>query len=154
MRELEVLGVRLDVPSRPLLLLRDTTSNRCLPIWIGTPEATAIATAMGDIVPPRPLTHDLLAEVLDEFATDEVSGRITSMDEGVFIGELVIGERVLSARPSDLVALAVRMGFPLSCPAELLDRVGIELEPASDDELERFREFLDNVTPEDFEADS
>ncbi len=143
----------MDVPSRPLLLLRDSTSNRCLPIWIGLPEATAITTAMADVLAPRPLTHDLLAEVLDEFAPAEISGRITGMNDGVFLGELVLDDHTISARPSDLVALAVRMGFSLTCPAELLDRVGVELEPASDDEVERFREFLDHVTAEDFEAD-
>lgn len=153
MRELEILGVRLDLPSRPLLLLRDAQSDRCLPIWIGVAEATAIVTAMDGVDAPRPLTHDLLAELLAELGHAAVSGTITDMKDGVFLAELQVDDHVVQARPSDVVALAVRMGFEVSCPAELLDRVGIDLEPESEDELERFREFLDNVTPEDFEAE-
>lgn len=153
MRELDVLGIRLDLPARPTLLLRESGGSRCLPIWIGAAEASAIASAMEGLVPPRPLTHDLLAEILAELGHNQVAGRITGMADGVFSAELEIDGHVISARPSDVVALAVRSGIVVTCPESLLDEVGIELESEGDDEVEKFREFLDHVTPEDFEAD-
>lgn len=153
MQELDILGVRLDLPARPMLLLRESGGQRCLPIWIGAAEASAIASAMEGLVPPRPLTHDLFAEVLSELGHTEISGRITGMSEGTFLAELEIDGHVISARPSDVVALAIRAGIVVTCTKELLDEVGIVLEAEGDDEVEKFREFLDNVTPDDFEAD-
>ncbi|MGJ6979103.1 bifunctional nuclease family protein [Aestuariimicrobium soli] len=151
MHELDILGVRLDLPSRPMLLLRESGGQRCLPIWIGAAEASAIASAMEGLVPPRPLTHDLFAEVLSELGHTEIAGRITGMTDGTFLGELEIDGHVISARPSDVVALAIRAGIVVTCTSELLDQVGVVLESEGDDEVEKFREFLDNVTPDDFE---
>ncbi|HEX2857728.1 MAG TPA: bifunctional nuclease family protein [Propionibacteriaceae bacterium] len=151
MRELDVLGVRVTMPGYgPLLLLQEVDGTRCLPIWIGANEAAAIANALEGVVPPRPLTHDLFVTTLAELGHTAVRGRITSMTDGVFIGELEIDGHVISARPSDLAALAVRAGIPLTCPDELLDQVGVEIDEP-DDEVERFREFLDHVNPDDFD---
>ncbi len=153
MRELDVLGVRVPAPGNgPLLLLQEVEGTRCLPIWIGTNEASAIANALEGVVPPRPLTHDLLATVLAELGHTHVQGRVTGMSDGVFRGELEVDGHVIDARPSDLAALAVRCGMPLSCPAELLDEVGVDIDEP-DDEVEKFKEFLDHVSPDDFEEE-
>lgn len=152
MRELDILGVRLDLPSRPMLLLRESGGARCLPIWIGAAEASAIASAMEGLVPPRPLTHDLFAEVLTELGHTELAGRITAVTDGTFMAELEIDGHIISARPSDVVALAIRAGIVVTCPDDLLEEVGVVLETEGDDEVEKFREFLDNVTPDDFES--
>ncbi|GAA1373438.1 bifunctional nuclease family protein [Luteococcus sanguinis] len=152
MRELDVLGVRVEMPSNvPMLLLKESDGQRVLPIWIGAAEASAIANALEGLVPPRPLTHDLLAEVLSELGHTQLEGRITDMSEGVFTAELVVDGHVISCRPSDLVALALRAGIVLTCPEELLDQVGIVLDQPADDEVERFREFLDNISADDFD---
>ena len=153
MVELEVVGVRVELPSNaPLLLLKEKDGTRHLPIWIGAGEASAIANALEGVEPPRPLTHDLMAQVLVVLGHSSITGRITSIEEGIFYAELEIDGHVVSARPSDVVALAVRSGFPLSCTEALLDEVGISLEPPGEDEVEKFREFLDSVNPDDFEG--
>lgn len=152
MIELDVMGVRVEVPSNaPMLLLKESGGQRYLPIWIGAAEASAIVNALEGVVPPRPMTHDLMADILSELGHVDITGHITSVVDGTFYGELVIDGHVISARPSDVVALALRAGFQLLCPAELLDQVGVELFEPAEDEVEKFREFLDNVTPDDFE---
>ncbi len=152
MRELIVHGVRIEMPSGvPMLLLRELQGSKALPIWIGAAEAAAIANALEGVEPPRPLTHDLFTAVLDAFghSLDEV--RITALSEGTFYAVLVVDSEEISARPSDAVALALRCGAPIYGAVELLDEVGVEILPERDDEVEKFREFLDNVSPEDFE---
>ncbi len=152
MRELIVHGVRIEMPSGvPMLLLRELQGTKVLPIWIGAAEAAAIANAIEGVEPPRPLTHDLFTSVLDAFdhTLDEV--RITALSEGTFYAVLVVDTEEISARPSDAVALALRCGAPIYGAAELLDEVGVEIVPEREDEVEKFREFLDNVNPEDFE---
>lgn len=153
MRELDVIGVRMDAPTgSPILLLRESGGSRVLPIWIGAGEAAAIAQAMDGLVPPRPLTHDLVVDLLAVLGHDQVQGRITDMVNGTFLAELHVEGHVVQARPSDVVALAVRSGMGVVAPEELLDRVGIELEEPAQDEVERFREFLDHVNPDDFDG--
>ncbi|GAB2486323.1 bifunctional nuclease family protein [Luteococcus sediminum] len=153
MRELDVIGVRMDAPTAsPILLLRESGGSRVLPIWIGAGEAAAIAQAMDGLVPPRPLTHDLLADLLTVLGHEPSQARITDMVEGTFLAELHVDGHVVQARPSDVVALAVRTGLTVVAPEELLERVGIELEEPAQDEVERFREFLDHVSPDDFDG--
>lgn len=153
MIELDVMGVRVEVPSNaPMLLLKESGGQRYLPIWIGAAEASAIVNALEGVVPPRPLTHDLMADVLAQLGHTQIEGHITSVVDGTFYAELVIGGHIISARPSDVVALALRAGFRLSCPPELMDQVGVELFEPAEDEVEKFREFLDNISPDDFEG--
>ncbi|WP_420175093.1 bifunctional nuclease family protein [Luteococcus sp. OSA5] len=153
MRELDVIGVRVDMPSNaPILLLQERGGSRMLPIWIGAGEASQIAHALEGLVPPRPLTHDLFIEVLSRLGHDDIKARIVSMHEGVFHAELEIDGQVISARPSDVVALAVRSGITITAPEDLLEEVGIESEEPAKDEVERFKEFLDQVNPDDFET--
>ena len=154
MREVEVVGVRVEVPSnQPIVLLREAAGERYLPIWIGAVEATAIAFAQQGVVPPRPLTHDLLRDVLDATGNEVSEIRITEMRDNVFYASLVLASGVeVSARPSDSIALALRTGSRIVCSEELLEDAGIVVPDEQEDEVERFREFLDHVTPEDFEA--
>ncbi|MFN8126269.1 MAG: bifunctional nuclease family protein [Candidatus Nanopelagicales bacterium] len=168
MRPLDVVGVRLEMPSnQPVVLLRETGTSRYLPIWIGTVEATAIAFAQEGVTPPRPLTHDLMKDLIDALGQELQEVRITHLADGVFYATLTFASGAeVSARPSDAIALALRTGAPVLATAELLDEAGVEIEDvdaeASSDnepdpgvqeqEVERFREFLDHVTPEDFDS--
>ena len=147
------MGVRVEMPSnQPIVLLREVTGERYLPIWIGAVEATAIAFAQQGVVPPRPLTHDLMKDLLDALGQELAEVQITDMEDGVFFATLVLGSGVeIGARPSDSIALALRTGSRIVCAEEVLDEVGLAVPAEQEDEVERFREFLDQVTPEDFE---
>jgi uncharacterized protein len=153
-REVDVVGVRVEMPSNnPIVLLREVTGDRYLPIWIGAVEATAIAFAQQGVVPPRPLTHDLMRDVLEATGNNLTEVRITEMKEGVFYAVLVFSSGVeVSARPSDSIALALRTGSRILCSDDVLEEAGLEVPPEQEDEVEKFREFLDTVTPEDFES--
>jgi bifunctional DNase/RNase len=154
MREVDVLGVRVEMPdNRPIVLLRDVEGKRYLPIWIGAVEATAIAFAQQGVVPPRPLTHDLLKEVLESTGNELTEVRITEVKDNIFFATLVLASGVeVSARPSDSIALALRTGSRILCSEEVLDEAGLDAPAEQEDEVEKFREFLDHVSPEDFET--
>ncbi|MBF4765131.1 bifunctional nuclease family protein [Nocardioides islandensis] len=153
MREVDVMGVRVEMPSnQPIVLLREVSGERYLPIWIGAVEATAIAFAQQGVVPPRPLTHDLMKDLLEAMGQELTEVQITDMKDGVFYANLVFGSGVeVGARPSDSIALALRTGSRIVCSEEVLDEVGLAVPAEQEDEVERFREFLDHVSPEDFE---
>ena len=152
MREVEVVGVRVEMPSnQPIVLLRESTGERYLPIWIGAVEATAIAFAQQGVVPPRPLTHDLLKSVIDATGNDLTEIRITEVRDGVYYATLAFASGVeVSARPSDSIALALRVGAPIRCADKVLTEAGIVIPDEQEDEVEKFREFLEQVRPEDF----
>jgi bifunctional DNase/RNase len=161
-RELELVGLRVEMPANtPVLILKETEGSRVLPIWIGAVEATAIAVVQQGLEPQRPLTHDLLANVIEATGHALTAVSITGLDEGVFYAELELSDGItVSARPSDAVALAIRVGCPILCDDAVLDEAGVEGLTADGDEsdlsqedaaVEEFREFLDQVTPEDFE---
>lgn len=154
MRELDVLGVRVEMPTNnPIVLLREREGQRYVPIWIGAPEATAIAYAQQGVEPPRPLTHDLMVTLLRELGHRLTAVHITELRERTFMAELHLDEgTVVSARPSDAIALALRAATPIFATEELLDEVGITMAVEEEDEVERFREFLDSVSAEDFEG--
>ena len=153
MKSLDVIGVRVEMPtSQPIVLLREVGGERYLPIWIGAVEATAIAFAQQGVVPDRPLTHDLLKDVLEATGQELRQVSITSLKDGVFYALLVFGSGVeVSARPSDAIALALRTGTPIFGAEDVLDEAGIEIPDEQEDEVEKFREFLDQINPEDFE---
>lgn len=155
MREVDVLGVRVEMPSnQPIVLLRETTGERYVPIWIGAVEATAIAFAQQGVVPPRPLTHDLMKDLLAAAGSELAEVRITDVKDGVFFATLVLASGAeVSARPSDSIALALRTGTTIYCSEEVLAEAGIAAPAEEEDEVEAFREFLDHVSPEDFESD-
>ena len=159
MKRVEVLGVRVEMPSnQPIVLLREVEGERYLPIWIGAHEATAIAYVQQGVVPPRPLTHDLLKDVIEGVGRSLVGVRITRLEDGVFYAELDLGSgAVVSARPSDAIALALRTDSPVDVDDAVMDEAGVLIPQEGEDEedeVERFREFLDQVTPEDFGSDS
>ncbi len=154
---MEVVGVRVELPSnQPIVLLREKDGQRHLPIWIGGTEATAIATAMEGVTPPRPLTHDLMRSVIDALGALAKKVVITEMRDSVFYADLSLdidGREVhVSSRPSDAIALAVRTGAPVFALEEVLEDSGVVFEEDgdADQELERFRRFLEDVTVEDF----
>ncbi|MDX6323977.1 MAG: uncharacterized protein QOK15_331 [Nocardioidaceae bacterium] len=153
MREVDVVGVRVEMPSNsPIVLLREVTGERYLPIWIGAVEATAIAFAQQGVVPPRPLTHDLMKDLIGATGNELTEVRITEMRDGVFYAVLVLSSGAeVSARPSDSIALALRTGSKIVCAEDVLEEAGLEVPEEEEDEVEKFREFLDSVSPEDFE---
>jgi hypothetical protein len=137
--------------SQPIVLMRETGGDRYLPNWIGAVEATSIAFAQQGVLPPRPLTHDLLKDLLLAVGSNLEQVEISEIKDGVFYATLKLANGVeLSARPSDAIALALRTGSPIFGGEALLDEVGIEIADQSDDEVEKFREFLDQIEPEDF----
>ena len=167
MVELELVGVRVELPAnQPIVLLKERDGSRYLPIWIGAPEATAIAFALQGVETPRPLTHDLFVATLAALRTSLKEVHVTRLSEGTFFAELHLereGEKtIVSARPSDAIALASRLDdIPILGAEEVLDEAGLEIDEDEaaggsedpDEEVRRFREFLDTVDPEDFEHD-
>jgi bifunctional DNase/RNase len=154
--ELSVVGVRVELPSQqPIVLLKEADGDRYLPIWIGAVEATAIAFAQQGIVTARPMTHDLLRDLLEALGRPLRAVTITDLRDGVFFAELSFDDGVVvSARPSDAIALAMRTGTVIRGEQAVLDEAGIAIPDEQEDEVEKFREFLDNITPEDFERGS
>lgn len=155
---MEVVGVRVEMPSnQPIVLLKEIDGSRFLPIWVGAVEATAIAFAQQGVEPPRPLTHDLLKNVIELFDATLVAVNLTELKDGVFYATLVMRDKelnpvMISARPSDAIALAIRTHSNILAESDLMDEVGIEI-PEGDgenQEVEKFREFLDQINPEDF----
>ncbi len=165
MGEMRVVGIRVEPPqSQPVLLLREIDGERYLPIWIGQSEAASIALQQKGIEPPRPLTHDLIVNLIAEFGQTLQEVRIVDMQEGTFYAEMVFGDDLrVSARPSDSIAVAIRAGVPIIADETVLTDAGLLIpeeegeEPGTssntkEDEVEKFKEFLDNVSPDDFKA--
>ena len=158
---LELIGVRVEIPANtPMLLLREAEGrHRLLPIYIGSPEASAIHYALEGVVPPRPLTHDLFLNTLAELGATITQVVVTEIRDRTYYAELHLatatGDKVISARPSDAIALAVRCAAPMFASQSLIDEVGQEptLEPEDDaDEIiDEFKDFIENVSPEDFQ---
>ncbi|MBA3619004.1 MAG: bifunctional nuclease family protein [Acidothermales bacterium] len=156
MNQLDVVGVRVEMPSnQPIVLLKEVSGDRYLPIWIGAGEATAIAFAQQGVVPTRPLTHDLLRDIVGALGGELRQVRITALRDGIFFAELDFGDGIeVSARPSDAIALALRTGTPIFGAEDVLDEAGIPIPDEQEDEVEKFREFLDQISPEDFGSGS
>jgi len=158
MKELSLVGVRVELPSnQPIVLLKESDGDRYLPIWIGAVEATAIAFALQGIQTPRPMTHDLMRDILGETQVSVERILISELVDQTFYALIRMsadGKTVeVSSRPSDAIALAVRINAPIFAAEEVLDQAGIELRDEEESEVEKFREFLDQVSPEDFAAD-
>ncbi|MFA5889460.1 MAG: bifunctional nuclease family protein [Actinomycetota bacterium] len=154
--EMQLVGVRVELPTnQPIVLLRERTGERFLPIWIGPVEATAIAFALQGIVTQRPMTHDLLKSIIE--TTGVVVDRIVIVElrDTTFYANIEMtrnGETFsISSRPSDAIALAVRGSIPLFAAPEVLDEAGILIKDDDEEqEVAKFREFIESVTPEDF----
>jgi bifunctional DNase/RNase len=172
MVEVRLRAVRVDLQSNtPVLLLQESEGlGRTLPIFIGAPEATAIAFALQGMDTPRPMTHDLIRDLLDALGSDVVRVVITELRSSTYYAEIVLrhaGQEVpVSSRPSDAVAVAVRTGTPLYVADDLMDAEGILLAVDEEDEEDEdaeaddnpdelvgeFRHFLDTIRPEDFSS--
>src|SRR3954451_8338286 len=143
--------------NHPIVLLRERDGDRYLPIWIGAAEATAIAYAQQGIEPPRPLTHDLMKNVIEGLGHRLTEVRIGELRDGVFHAALILdGTTEISSRSSDAIALALRTGTTIVAGESLLEEAGVAMsaeDEDKDDEVERFREFLDHVSAEDFETE-
>ncbi|MEJ6618324.1 MAG: bifunctional nuclease family protein [Candidatus Planktophila sp.] len=166
---MELVGVRIEMPSnQPIVLLKEIDGSRFLPIWVGAVEATAIAFAQQGLEAQRPLTHDLIAQIMEAADLTMTSVVITELRKGIFFSELQLRDGAanllkISARPSDAIAIALRAKANILADSDLLDQVGIDIPEnlisedgqardrgAADGELERFREFLDQINPDDF----
>ncbi|GAA4424888.1 bifunctional nuclease family protein [Georgenia halophila] len=170
MREMVVLGVRVSVPGNEVVVvLGEPGGSRVLPIVIGPREGAAIASAQAGLVPPRPLTHDLLVSVLEHLGAAVTEVRVTQVIDGIFHAELVLsGGQVVDARPSDAIAVALRSKCAVLCDEDLLSVAGVPVEEAGLEQeeaqalpagetgaavMEEFRAFLEGVEPEDFATD-
>lgn len=167
---MDVVGVRIEMPSnQPIVLLKEIDGDRFIPIWVGAAEATAIAFAQQGINPQRPLSHDLMHEIVHTLDATLLAVQITHLRDGVFFATLQLrtsedAALAISARPSDAIALALRSQSNILASRELLDEVGIAIperliqemdetgQPVekSSADLEAFRDFLDQINPEDF----
>ncbi|HVV30899.1 MAG TPA: bifunctional nuclease family protein [Mycobacteriales bacterium] len=156
MREVNVVGVRVELPaSQPIVLLKEHEGERYLPIWIGAVEATAIAFAQQGVTTARPMTHDLFRDVLGAIDRPLRQVQIVDVQDGIYYANLIFDGGVeVSARPSDAIALAMRTGTQVVCAESVLDVAGIIVPDEQENEVEKFREFLDNISPDDFDTGS
>lgn len=154
MSEMRVVGIRVEQPqNQPVLLLREADGDRYLPIWIGQTEAAAIALEQQGVQPARPLTHDLVKNLISALGHQLKEVRIVDLQEGTFYADLVFdGDLRVSARPSDSVAIALRVGCPIYAEEPVLAEAGLVMPDEREDEVEKFKEFLESVSPDDFKA--
>ncbi|MHB8511444.1 MAG: bifunctional nuclease family protein [Actinomycetota bacterium] len=157
MIELQLVGVRVELPTnQPIVLLREREGERFLPIWIGAVEATAIAFALQGIVTQRPMTHDLLKNILEATKVRVERVLITELKEGTFYATIEMSRDgakfEISSRPSDAIALAVRVNVPIFAAESVLEEASIFIRDDEEQEVEKFREFLEQISPEDFES--
>ena len=159
MLEMVIYGVSFDmVGKQPIVLLKTLAGNRFLPIWIGHPEAAAILMRLQDARPPRPATHDLMCSALEQLGAEVTQVSITDLRDNTFFAEVTVSNGIdeyqLDSRPSDALALAVRAEAPIYASEQIVLESGIEFEQEAmgdtDEMVEKFRDFLEGVTPEDF----
>ena len=160
MLEMVIYGVSFDmVGKQPIVLLKTRDGNKFLPIWIGHPEAAAILMKLQGAETPRPMTHDLLSEVLEQVDARCERVSVTELSDNTFYAQITIsinGSNLeIDSRPSDALALAVRCEAPIFAAEDVIEESAIEFEHEVEDTeevVEKFKDFLDNVTPEDFAA--
>lgn len=160
MQEMVIYGVSFDmVGKQPIVLLKAVDTNKFLPIWIGHPEAAAILMRLQGAATPRPMTHDLLSELLSELDATCTRVAITELRDNTFFATITLSvngrEVEIDSRPSDALALAVRSQAPIFAASDVIAESAIEFEHEVEDTeevVDKFKDFLDNVTPEDFAA--
>jgi bifunctional DNase/RNase len=161
MQQMAVYGVSFDlVGKQPIVLLKTVEGNRFLPIWIGHPEAAAILMKLQNAATPRPMTHDLVTEILMQLDAQVVRVAVTELRESTFYAQVTIqqdgSEIEVDSRPSDAIALAVRAEAPIFVADEVIEESAIEFEGEEindadlEKEVSKFRSFLENVTPDEF----
>ena len=159
--EMKVRGLALDpLSNMPIIILKDEEDKRSLPIWVGIFEANAIALELEKIATPRPMTHDLIKNILETIEARVVKVVVTDLKENTFYAvlHLLIGETeyTVDSRPSDAIALALRVGATIFVDEDVFPKAGKmevskEGEPMKADDPEQLREWLQNIKPEDFE---
>jgi len=155
MKEMQVHGVNLDVmTNQPVVILKDSEEKRFLPIWIGQFEATSILMELQGVKPTRPLTHDLLRSLCETLKMKVEKIVINDIQDGTFFARIFLKNKTkqfdLDARPSDAIALAVRVKAPIFAVDSVVDKASIISEEGEEEEVERFKEFIESVNPEDF----
>ena len=161
MQEMVIYGVSFDlVGKQPIVLLKTADGNKFLPIWIGHPEAAAILMRLQGAATPRPMTHDLVTDILSQLQAQVVRITVTELRENTFYAEITVqqdgSEIQIDSRPSDAIALAIRAEAPIFVADDVIEESAIEFEgeEVSEEELEsevrKFRSFLENVTPDEF----
>ena len=158
MHEMVIYGVSFDlVGKQPIVLLKTTDGNKFLPIWIGHPEAAAILMKLQGATTPRPMTHDLVTEMLSQLDAQVVRITVTELRDSTFYAQITVqqdgAEIEVDSRPSDAIALAIRAEAPIFAAAQVIEESAIEFEGEEVNEEEivnDFRQFLDNVTPDEF----
>ncbi len=158
MKEMVLYGISFDVIGKqPIILLKTADANKFLPIWIGHQEAAAILMKLQGTELPRPMTHDLMTSILDELHAEVLKVTVTELRENTFYAlltlKLDVGEVDVDSRPSDALALAVRTNAPIYAADQLIEDNAIEFDHEVEDAeqvVEKFRDFLDHVSPEDF----
>jgi uncharacterized protein len=161
MHEMVIYGVSFDlVGKQPIVLLKTADGNKFLPIWIGHPEAAAILMKLQGATPPRPMTHDLVNDILGELDARVLRITVTELRENTFYAQITVqrdGTEVeIDSRPSDAIALAIRAEAPIFAADEVIEESAIEFEGEEVNEEEmvsEFKRFLDNVTPDEFAVD-
>jgi uncharacterized protein len=160
-----IYGVSFDlVGKQPIVLLKTADGNKFLPIWIGHPEAAAILMKLQSQAPPRPMTHDLLSDILEQLEAQIVRITVTELRENTFYAQITVqqdGREIeVDSRPSDAIALAIRAEAPIFAADRVIEESAIEFEGEDvdqdqlDAEVAKFRNFLDEVTPEDFAVEN
>ncbi len=157
MQEMVIYGVSFDlVGKQPIVLLKTADGNKFLPIWIGHPEAAAILMKLQGATTPRPMTHDLVTEVLSQLDAQIVRITVTELKENTFYASITVqqngSEIDIDSRPSDAIALAVRADAPIFAAEEVIEESGIEFEQDVNEEeiVSEFKQFLEHVTPDEF----
>ena len=161
MHEMVIYGVSFDlVGKQPIVLLKTADGNKFLPIWIGHPEAAAILMKLQGASTPRPMTHDLVTDMLDQLGARVTQIAVTELRENTFYAQITVqldgSEIEIDSRPSDAIALAVRAEAPIFAAEQVIEESAIEFEgeDVSDEEIEQkvteFKQFLDQVTPDQF----
>ena len=158
MQQMAVYGVSFDlVGKQPIVLLKTVEGNRFLPIWIGHAEAAAILMKLQNAATPRPMTHDLVTDMLGELGAQVVRITVTELKENTFYASITVqqngSEIEIDSRPSDAIALAVRADAPIFAAEEVIEESAIEFEDGEVNEEEivsEFKQFLENVTPDEF----
>jgi uncharacterized protein len=145
------------VGKQPIVLLKTVDSNKFLPIWIGHPEAAAILMKLQGASTPRPMTHDLLNDMLGELDVRCTQVAVTELRDNTFFASITLSangrDMEIDSRPSDALALAVRTGAPIYAAEDVIAESAIEFEHEVEDQeevVEKFKDFLDRVSPEDF----
>jgi hypothetical protein len=163
LHEMVIYGVSFDlVGKQPIVLLKTADGNKFLPIWIGHPEAAAILMKLQSQAPPRPMTHDLFTDMLEQLGAQVVRITVTELRENTFYAQITVqldgSEIEVDSRPSDAIALAIRAEAPIFAAERVIEESAIEFEgdDVSEEQLEaevsKFKAFLEDVTPDQFIA--